>query len=83
MKSTSSKATVKMAKPCKVMKDGHGPHWHSVGWIAAIAIVLSASTMTLAASASTDAVSQGQSQLDRIEAKIDAIQAKLEAPAVK
>lgn len=83
MKSTSTKAAVKTVKLCKPCKDGYGAHWHSVGWIAAIAIVLSASTMTLAATASTDTVSQGQSQLDRIEAKLDAIQATLAAPAVQ
>ena len=32
-------------------RDGHGAHWHSVLWIAAIAITFSVSTISLAASA--------------------------------
>ena len=32
-------------------RDGHGPHWHAVLWIAAIAITFSVSTITLSAMA--------------------------------
>ena len=63
------------------MKDGYGAHWHAVGWLAAIALVLSASTMTLSASAQNRitvtptviyrAVTDVKTQLNRIEAKID------------
>ncbi len=67
-------------KSVKVHKDGYGAHWHSVGWLAAIAIVLSASTMSLSASAQTASVTPSvllrslndiKVQLSRMEAKID------------
>jgi hypothetical protein len=75
------KSTSKVSKPVKVLKDGYGAHWHAVGWLAAIALVLSASTMTLSASAQNRitvtptviyrAVTDVKTQLNRIEAKID------------
>lgn len=73
--STKSPKTTKSAKPVRHNKDGYGAHWHSVGWIAVIAIVLSASTMILAASAQTPSVSPSlqslSAQLDVLEQKID------------
>lgn len=79
----SSKSAAKIAK---TPKDGHGAHWHTVGWLAAIAIVISGSTMTLSASAQSTAVTPStllrgindiKTQLSRIEAKID----RMNAPA--
>lgn len=79
MKSSPKMAakSIKCAKPCK---DWHGAHWHTVGWLAAIAIVLSASTMSLSVSAasapaspsaSVRDISELKAQLSRIESKID------------
>ena len=73
-------------------KDWHGTHWHMVGWIAAIALVLSASTMTLSASAATTTItplvlyrSLGDihQKLNRIEAKIDHLTALVAPPVVE
>ena len=73
----------KIAKTKSVacLKDGHGMHWHVVGWISAVAIVLSTSTMTLSASAQTSqaitptvlyrSLGDIHTKLNRIEAKID------------
>ncbi len=87
MKSAAkSSKTAKVAKPVRHNKDGYGAHWHSVGWIAAIAIVLSASTMTLAASAGSPDVQNGtlaegmqdvRLQLNRLEQKIDRLEGSL------
>ncbi|MEK7473364.1 MAG: hypothetical protein AAB668_01385 [Patescibacteria group bacterium] len=77
---SSSKTSVKTPKSVKSNKDWHGPHWHSVGWIAAVALVLSASTMTLSVSAASAPASRSASlrdineikaQLSRLEIKID------------
>jgi hypothetical protein len=70
---------MKMMK-LKVHKDGYGAHWHAVGWLAAITIVISGSTMTLSASAQSTAVTPStllrgindlKAQLSRVEDKID------------
>jgi hypothetical protein len=81
------KMTSESCPPCA--KDWHGSHWHMVGWLAAVAIVLSASTMTLSASAATTpavtptilyrAITDVKVQLTRIEGKLDAVKAKLDA----
>jgi len=90
MKSPAKKLmTGKSCPPCA--KDWHGSHWHMVGWLSAVAIVLSASTMTLSASAATTpaitptvlyrAITDVKTQLTRVEAKIDALNTKCAAPA--
>jgi hypothetical protein len=76
--------------PCK---DWHGMHWHVVGWLSAITLLLSGSTMALSASAATTPVitplvlyrSLGDihTKLNRIEAKIDQLQAAQAAPAME
>jgi hypothetical protein len=77
---SSSKTSTKTIKPVKSCKDWHGGHWHSVGWLAAITLVLSASTISLSVSAaSTPAsrsaslrdISEVKAQLTRLEAKLD------------
>lgn len=76
----------KTAKSGRWMKDGYGAHWHSVGWMAAVAVVLSASTMTLSASAQTTtvtpttllrAINELRTQMNRVESKIDRLDAKV------
>ena len=74
--STKSPKATKSTKSVHHNKDGYGAHWHVVGWLAAVAIVLSASTMTLGASASSGP-SDEASQLDRIEARLDLIEQHL------
>jgi hypothetical protein len=82
---TASKSP-KTAKSTRQNKDGYGAHWHSVGWLAAIAIVLSASSMTLSASAQSTTVTPTtllrgindmRVQLNRVESKIDRLDAKV------
>lgn len=79
--STKSPKATKSARPVRHNKDGYGAHWHSVGWIAVIAIVLSASTMILAASAQTPPASPSlqnlSAQLDVLEQKIDLLSEKV------
>ncbi|MEI7512539.1 MAG: hypothetical protein WCK01_03715 [Candidatus Uhrbacteria bacterium] len=79
-----TKTTPKVvAKTCAPCKDGHGAHWHVVGWLAAVALVLSASTMSLSASAATSpsatitptvlyrSLGDIHTKINRIEGKID------------
>lgn len=82
----SSKAP---AKSVKVLKDGHGAHWHTVGWLAAVALVISASTMTLSASAQSTSVTpltllRGindlKAQLTRLETKVDRLTTTCTSP---
>lgn len=79
-------------KACPPCKDGYGAHWHAVGWLAAIALVISTSTMTLSASAQgrtaitptvlMRGINEIKTQLTRLEGKIDRIQAQVvPAPA--
>lgn len=84
--SAKSSKTTKSVKPARNNKDGYGAHWHSVGWIAAVAVVLSAATMTLGASAATPNGSESvllkhvrelRMQLDRVEQKIDRIESSV------
>ncbi|KAA0206190.1 hypothetical protein EDM68_02810 [Candidatus Uhrbacteria bacterium] len=73
-------------KKIQMSKDGYGAHWHAVGWMAALAVVLSASTMTLSASAQTTtvtpttllrAINELRTQMNRVEGKIDRLDAKV------
>lgn len=77
---------LKTVKPVKACKDGYGAHWHAVGWIAAVTLVISASTMTLSASAQSKttvtptvllrAINDLKAHLTRVEAKIDRLGAQ-------
>jgi hypothetical protein len=77
---TPSKKSKISCAPCK---DGHSAPWHIVGWLAAVALVLSASTMSLSVSAATSpsaaitptvlyrSLGDIHTKLNRLEAKID------------